>query len=151
MSIQAAALVVSIIGAGASIQQSRKSQQLAEKGEKLSNAQRAIENQKRIKATVARAREDRASQLAAGFASGAQGSSGLAGGLGSARTQVAANVGFAQQQAASNAQANRFFASSNQSLNRSRTFAALGQLPTQFGLPPGDAFQQIQEKRKANA
>ena len=133
MGISAAVAAVSIGGTVAGNLQQRRAVRKQERSEQLNRSQAQVENQRRIRLAVSQARVDRAATIAQAEASGAGGSSSVAGALGSQRSQLASNAGFAQATAQANARSNALIGSSNRDLNRAGSFAALAGLPEQFG------------------
>lgn len=141
-----AALAVSAIGTGVSVSQQRKAQRAEEKRDAVGEAQAQLENQRNIRQAIAASRLQQAQVQAAGQASGGTGSSGLAGGLGSAQTQVASNIGFARQTAAANSAINRQTGLASQALAAGATAQAIGGLPAQFGFDPKSSAKVLAEK-----
>lgn len=135
MALEAVAVVVAVAGTTASIQQSRKAQGLQQEADAVANAQREITNQREIRQTIAASKLQRAQLVASGEAQtgGFGASTSVTGALGAAQTQTAANIGFARQISATNSVINRLGSQANQAISNASTFAAIGNLPSQFG------------------
>lgn len=139
-------LVVSAAGTGASVRQSRKAADEAEKAGDIERRQADIENQRRIRQSIEQARIQRAQVLAAGLEQGGQDSSGLLGGLGSAQSQLASNVGFANQVAGANRSVNRRLSASQSAAARGQTFQQIGALPGAFGFDAASSAEILRER-----
>lgn len=134
-------LIVGAAGTASSIRSQKKATQAQEKSEDINRRQTDLENQRRIRQSVERARVERAQVLAAATVAGTGESSALAGGLGSAATQEAGNVGFARQAAEANARSNRLIGKANRFGAQANTAQAIGNLPGQFGIDSSELFK----------
>lgn len=146
------ALAVTVAGTAVSINRQNASQRKQREAQKVSAAQAAIENQRRIREALAAARQDRAGLIAAGFGAGLGfESSPIQGGLGAQATQVASNVGFAKQNQAFSANINRSLQQANRNASRASQFAAIASLPNSFGFDPASAVDQAKKDARARA
>ena len=136
-------LITAVAGTAVSIKQNRQAADEREKSEDLDRRQLDIENQKRVTQSIEKARIARGQQIAAANAAGASDSSGLAGGLSSASTQLAANVGFAQQVSDQNRFSNRLISRANKFTARANTSTAIASLPSSFGFDPASSAELL--------
>lgn len=134
-------LIVGAAGTASSIRSNKKAQQAQEKSDDINQRQTDLENQRRIRQSVEQARVERAKVIASATVSGTSDGSAVAGGLGSAATQNAANVGFARQAAEANASANRQIGKARGFTTRANTAQAIGNLPSQFGIDSSELFK----------
>lgn len=143
MGLAAGAIAVTVIGTAVSIDQQKKSQRLKEKSDAVANAQIALQNDKTVRQALAKSSIDRARLIAQGETQtgGFSGSSSVQGALGSARTQVAANIGFANQTLSAQNRISALGQASNRALVRGGIGRAVAGLPGEFGLSGGDIIQ----------
>lgn len=134
IALQIAAIATAAGGTALSLQRSRKAQRSQEKADAVASAQAELENKRNIRQAIASGRVQRAQLIASGQAqTGGFGSSPVKGALGSARTQVAANIGFANQTIGAQTGINRNIGDARRSLGRAAEFSQIAALPSQFG------------------
>lgn len=133
--VQIGALVVAAGGTAASIQQSRKGQRAQEKADSVAKAQAELENKRSIRQAIAQGRVQRAQLISSGQSQTGSfgGSSAVTGALGSARTQLAANIGFANQTLGAQSGINTNLGRAGRNLSNAATFGQIAALPSQFG------------------
>lgn len=134
-------LIIGAAGTASSINSQKKAVKAQEKSEDINARQTDLENQRRVRQSVEKARVERAQVLAAATVAGTGESSALAGGLGSAATAEASNVGFARQTAEANAAANRQIGKANKFGAQANTATAIANLPSQFGIDSSELFK----------
>jgi hypothetical protein len=121
-------------GTAASVHQSNVAQKREKRAQRLKQRQDAVANNRRIRQALADSRLAQAQVINAGQAQiGGFDSSGLAGGVGSAQTQVASNIGFSRQTTAFNSAIGGQLQSANRARSNAQTFGQIAQLPTAFG------------------
>lgn len=147
MAISSIALGVSAIGTGVGVVQGARAQRQQEKSDAVGRAQAEIANQREIRKAIAAGKVQRAAVSAAGQAQGAGRSSSVAGALGAAQTQSAANIGFARTTQAANDAQNAALGRARGFQASSQLFGAVAQLPTAFGFGPEASAQQIFRNR----
>jgi len=134
--IPIAMMAISAIAAGASIRQQSKAAEAQKEAAQQENNLASLENRKaRIKA-VREARMARAQTIAQGEASGALGSSGIAGGTSSIQSQLGSNIGFANQREAFSQNITGLQNKAITASNRANTFGAISKIT-------GTAFNQM--------
>jgi hypothetical protein len=140
--------IVAVGGTTASQIQASKARKAERKATKASQAAAAFENQRNIRQAVLQSRVARARAITEGQATqGGFGGSGLQGAISSTTAQTASNIGFARSVAASNNFISSQQQRANTALSRGATFQAIGNLPSQFGLPGvKDVFFQQTDK-----
>lgn len=122
-----AMMAISAIGTGVSIAQQSKAAEAQKEAAQQENNLASLENRKaRIKA-VREARIARAQTIAQGEASGALGSSGVAGGTSSIQSQLGSNIGFANQREAFSQNIAGLQNKAISAQNKANTFGTIGQ------------------------
>lgn len=141
--IAAVGAAAAVGGTAASVHSSRKAQRAQEKADQVGNRQAEIANQRAIRQNLIRSRTQQARLITQGQAQTGSftGSSSVAGALGSARTQQAANVGFAQQTQAAGAAVNRQMGRARGFGADAAMFGAVANLPGQFGFDLRSVFE----------
>jgi len=152
MGTTAGVVISTIIGAAgttAGIIQSNRASKAVRRSEEIRSRQADLENQRKIRLAVGQARQQRASAIANASGAGLdlQDGSGLQGAIGSAQSQIGANVGFFQQTLGANQASNAQIARSNRLLNSGQTFQAAGQVPQQLGFGGPKEFGALLQKK----
>lgn len=144
--LEIAAIVAAVGGTAVAVHQGRKADRARKDADAGRLAEAELANQREIRKAIAQSRLEQAQVLATGNAQGAGDSSALQGAVGSAQTQLAANIGFARQTQAANslvAQAtNRF----NNATSKAALAGQVAALPSSFGFSPADATRNLVDK-----
>lgn len=146
MGLEVGAIVVAAIGIGVGVHQGRKAEQARKDADRGRLAEAELANQREIRKAIAQSRLEQAAVLTQGNAQGAGDSSALTGAVGSAQSQLAANIGFARQTQAANslvADATRRF---NSATSKAALAGQVASLPSTFGFSPADAVRNLTDK-----
>jgi hypothetical protein len=139
-----ALLALTAVSTGVSIVQARKSAKDADEARQIQQKSADLQNQRRIRQSVERARIARAQVLASGQSqTGGFGSSGIQGGISSAQAQLGSSIGFANTLNAANTASNDALRKSNKAAANSALAGSIAQLPSQFGFNAEKAAQKI--------